>query len=505
MSLPPPRQSWLDVLATLPAKERAAALRNAAKALDQVDVGDKESVLAITLERLRREWRWIARREQLEPPGDWAIWLIRTGRGWGKNAAGAHWLIEQHRQGCRLSGVVGRTEEDVKRYCLRGESGILSVAPAGFQPKLKAQSLRWPAAGEAPYPAGETLLFFSKNPDAIRGPNLERAWCDELAGWLQPQQCWDNLRFTMRSGTSPRIVVTTTPKPIAVIRKLTEDAKRRPDRVILTTGSTYENAANLAPGYLEEMRDGYEGTRLGRQELYGEVLMQAAGALWDWGWFERPGFRLEQPECELERVGVAIDPAATSTEDSSETGIVKGGRGEDKRGYLLGDLSGRYTPSAWARQAIFAYFGFSDGIPANAIIAERNNGGEMVKHTIVTEARELKRRGEIPTDNIPVRVVWASHGKAARAEPVSTRYESGRVSHCGQFPQLEYQLTAWEPNSGMRSPDRLDALVWLMTWALDTARSAEWTPDEISTVGPLTSAAPGLYDEIDRLREEYPL
>jgi len=510
MLLPPPGTSWFDVLAELPSSERRAALVRAAKALDpklaEAAEADDESVVAMALERLRTDWRARGRREQFAPEGDWSIWLIRTGRGWGKTAAAAHWLIEEHKRGCGLSGILARTQEDLKRYCLRGESGILSVARAEFTPELRGESLRWPGAGQAPYGNAESLFFYSKNPDSIRGPNLERAWCDELAGWLSPAECWDNLRFTMRSGADPRIVVTTTPKPIRVIRDLVQRAEREPGLVRVTTGSTYDNAANLAPAFLREMRTEYEGTRLGRQELHGEVLLQAQGALWDWEWFDRPGFRLDAPPCDLARVGVGVDPAATSTEDSAETGIIKGARGEDGRGYVLSDHSGRYTPSGWARRAIFSYLGTDDGIPANAIIAERNNGGDMVAHTIDVEARELKRSGEIPTDHIPVYVVWASHGKAARAEPVSTRYEQGRVSHCGLFPSLEYQLTSWEPGSAQRSPDRLDALVWAMHWCLDIGKRAEWSAGDAITIGPLAASRhEGVLEAMDKLREEYPM
>ena len=511
--LPPAQQSWFDVFSQIEESKLRGLLTGAADALgdellERAGVESEREIVTHSLAQMRRQWQWIARREQLPPAHDhWVIWVLLSGRGFGKSLAGAQWLIGEHKKGIRLSGILGRTKEDVQRYCIRGVSGILSVAPPDFMPERRGESLRWPGVGQAPYPNAESLLFYSKNPDSIRGPNLERAWCDELAAWLAPKECWDNLRFTMRAGTDPKIVVTTTPKPLPVIRDLEHDGKDRPERVVITRGSLYENRANLADVFVEEMRSAYEGTRLGRQEIHGETLMQAEGALWDWDWFERRGFRLDKAPSDLERVGVAIDPAATNTENSSETGIIKGGRGADGRGYLLADYSGKYTPSGWARTAILAYFGQDEtGIPANTIIAERNNGGDMVKNTIDAEARELHREGLIPTAHVPVKVVWASHGKAARAEPVSARYEAGRVSHCGHFEKLEYQLTSWEPDSGLKSPDRLDALVWLFTWALDVAKRAEWKPSDVQLLGPLAVATADLYDdEAARMREEYPI
>lgn len=507
MSLPPANKSWMDVMALQTPKERMKILASMTSQMNKEVAwksGEtKERLLLETFERLKTDWNWIARREQFAPEGDWAIWLIRTGRGWGKTRVGAEWIIEQHKQGVGLSGIIARTREDLFRYNIRGPSGILSVAPKDFMPYTQGDSLRWPGAGQAPYPNSESLLFFSKNPDSIRGPNLEVAWCDELAGWLAPMECWNNLRFTMRTGEHPRIVITTTPKPIRVIRDLVEAAAKRPERVRMTVGSTYDNASNLSGMFIEEMGE-YEGTRIGRQELHGDVLLQAEGALWDWDWFERPGFRLDEPRCDMEKIAVAVDPAATSTEDASETGMVKGGRGEDGRGYLLSDFSGKYTPEGWAKKAIFSYFGFDDGIAANIIVAERNNGGEMVKATIDATARELKRKGEIPTAHIPVKVVWASHGKAARAEPVSTRYEMGRVSHCGDFPELEYQLTSWEQNSGMKSPDRLDALVWLFTYCLETGKKKEWDIEDVITVAPLAASMHvDPYDENNAIASEF--
>jgi phage terminase large subunit-like protein len=330
---------------------------------------------------------------------------------------------------------------------VEGESGLLSIYPheerPDYQPSIRR--LTWPNGAIA-------TAFSADEPDRLRGYQSDSFWADELAAWRYAQESWDQLQFGHRLGTDPRGVVTTTPKPLELVRRL---IARHGQDVHVTRGSSYDNAANLPPQFLDTLRRRYEGTQLGRQEIYADVLEQAEGALWQREWFERS--RLVEAPATLRRITVNVDPAATDTASSDETGIVV--TGADERGYVLEDLSGRYSPDGWARAAILAYVRHR----ANFIVAERNNGGDMVRFTIEATAREMHRSGQLASPFVPVVVVWASRGKAARAEPVAALYEQGRVSHVGTFPALEDQLVTWEPAGGERSPDRLDALVWGFT------------------------------------------
>lgn len=264
--------------------------------------------------------------------------------------------------------------------------------------------------------------------------------CDELAAWKYMRDTWDMAQFGLRLGTRPRAIVTTTPKPLALIRELVADTT-----TVVTRGSTFDNAANLAPSFLAAVKAKHEGTRLGRQELYAELLNEADGALWTRAMIEG-AYRKDAPE--MARIVVAVDPAVTSTENSDETGIIAAGLGKDGRGYVLADRSGRYSPGDWATRVVSLFH----EIGADRIIAEGNQGGDLVTFTLQTI-----------WPSAPVKIVHASRGKAARAEPIAALYEQGKVSHVGPFPGLEDQLVTWEPLSGMRSPDRLDALVWAFT------------------------------------------
>jgi phage terminase large subunit-like protein len=280
----------------------------------------------------------------------------------------------------------------------------------------------------------------------LRGPQHHRAWADELASWRYPET-WDQLLFGLRLGESPRVVVTTTPKPTALVRAL-----YRNPRTIVTRGSTFDNAQNLAPSALAQLREKYEGTRLGRQELNAEILEESEGALWNREMIERARRGSDgQPLTKappMKRIVIAIDPAITAKAESNLTGIIAAGLGEDGRGYVLADSSGKLSPDGWARRAIQQF----DLLNADRIIAEGNQGGEMVRHTIHTE-RKLA----------PVTIVHARQGKNARAEPIAALYEQGRIGHIGEFKELEDQMCTWEPLGDMPSPDRIDAMVWAFT------------------------------------------
>jgi len=377
--------------------------------------------------------RWQPRPAQLAPAGDWRVWLIMAGRGWGKTRVGAEWTIQSARD-FPLTNIIGATTDDARDIMVEGESGILACAPADFRPQYKPglRRIDWPNGAR-------TLIFTADEPERLRGKQSMRIWGDEAAAWRRPEAL-DQALFGLRLGSDPRIVITTTPKPVKLIR----DLMARPTTVI-TRGSTYENRDNLAPAFFADIITKYEGTRLGRQELGGEYLDDTPGALW-----HRAMFDNRRPAPDLARVVVAIDPATTSGEDSDETGIVVCGRGIDGRGYVLADRSCRLGPDGWAQRAWAAY----DEFKADRMVYESNQGGDMVAHTL----RTVRRSGAIVG-------VHASRGKRTRAEPVAALYEQGRVTHCAPLDELEDQLVSWTPDSG-DSPDRLDALVWGLTQLL---------------------------------------
>ena len=404
------------------------------------------------LEKLMYLWPLWARDSQLEPAGDWAVWLLLAGRGFGKTRTGSEWIragVDAGKFG-RVA-LVARTPADVRDVMIEGDSGLREIYPERERPKWEStrRRLSWSNGATA-------LAFTSYEPDQLRGPQFDAAWCDELASWQYPRETWDNLMFGLRLGERPRCVVTTTPKPIALLRELIG----RSD-VHITRGNTYENKANLAPSFIHQIEMRYEGTGTGRQEIYAELLEEAEGALWRREWIKQGSSAFSG----LHRVVVAIDPAMTSRPDSDETGIIVAGAsyaGANAKGYVLWDGSGRMSPDAWARRALELYDRFS----ADRIIAETNNGGDLVLETLRTAARGRE---------VAVRQVTASRGKWARAEPVAALYEQGRVYHDGAFQELEDQLCTWEPDSS-DSPDRMDALVWALSDLITSRMDARiWT------------------------------
>ena len=372
--------------------------------------------------------------QQLPGDLDWFIMLYLAGRGWGKTRTGAEAIrreVEAGRAG-RIA-LVGPTAADVRDTMIEGESGLMRVFPPWNLPEYE------PSKRRVTFRNGAVATAYSADqPDRLRGPNHDLAWADELAAWRYPD-AWDMLMMGLRIGDQPRAIVTTTPRPIALIKSLINRAGVR-----VVTGSTFDNAANLAPSFLDEITGRYEGTRLGRQELHAEILDDAEGALWSRILLDEHRVR-EVPD--LTRLVVAVDPAVSAGPDSAETGIVAVGVDEGGHGYVVDDRSTRGSPAEWASQAIALYH----TLRADRIVAEANQGGDMVRHTLATVD---------PT--VPVRLVHASRGKRTRAEPVAALYEQGRIHHVGGFPALEDQQCSWVPGEGV-SPDRVDALVWAVT------------------------------------------
>ena len=400
------------------------------------------SFAAQLADALENSWPAIARPNQLPPPGDWwQIWLLLAGRGFGKTRTLAEWVCEQVASGqASWIALVAATAADARDVLVEGESGILAVSPPWFRPVYEPSKRRltWPNGAIA-------RTYSAEEPDRLRGPQHDAAVCDELGSWSRPET-WDMLQFGLRLGRNPRCLVATTPRPIKLIREL---LAREGRDVVVTRGSTYENRANLAPGFFDQIIRKYEGTRLGRQELNAELLEDTPGALWSHGIIDAAR---QAAAPNLVRIVVAIDPAATSGEDADETGIVVVGKDNQGHGYVLADASGKYQPIEWAKIAISAYRTHK----ADRIVAEVNNGGEMVENTL-----------RMVDPNIPFTAVRASRGKVTRAEPVSALYEQGRMHHVGTFAQLEDQMTNFtsdfDRNAAGYSPDRLDALVWAAT------------------------------------------
>lgn len=389
------------------------------------------------------DWEFWARPEQAPPPGDWFVWLLRSGRGFGKTRTGAEWVIGRARAGFRRIALVGQSKADVRDTMIElGDSAILRVSPPWFQPVYEPSKRRltWPNGAVA-------IVYSGDEPDQLRGPQHDSAWVDELAKFRYPQQTWDNLLFGLRIGARPQVVVTTTPRPIPLIKALRE----KPTTVDVQR-PTWDNLVNLSPTFLREVIEPYQGTRLGRQEINGEILEDNPGALWQRATIEA-GRVLRAPD--LQRVVVGVDPSATGTGDAA--GIVVVGMAMDpttrvRHLYVLDDRTVQGSPLTWAQAALTAYHVHR----ADRIVAEVNNGGEMVETTIraVEAAKGAGARAAY-------RAVHASRGKAVRAEPVTAIYEQGRAHHVGMFAELEDEMCQWEP--GLPSPNRMDALVWAAT------------------------------------------
>jgi len=401
-------------------------------------------------EELMYNWPFWARPQQMPPEGDWNTWFINAGRGFGKTRAGVEWVRSKVKQGHKRIAAVASTNSDIDRVMINGESGFLARCWSGDKTDkgILIGKPQWsPTKRLLLWENGAYVQFFSaEEPERLRGPQFSAAWCDETAAWNRDRDTWDMLQFCLRLGKHPQICVTTTPKPTKLVRDILKNPK-----TVVTYGSTFDNSANLASTYLEAVKSQYDGTRLGRQELYAEILDEASGALWN---------RQTLVECEIDvdnpvefaetlaRVVVSVDPAVSSNAESDMTGIVVAGMDINGVCYVLQDATDRYTPEGWAAKAIELYHLYG----ADRIVAERNQGGEMVRYTFKTV-----------DETIPIKLVHASRGKFARAEPVSSLYERGRVKHVKGLDALEDQLVQWEPLGNIGSPDRLDAMVWAIT------------------------------------------
>jgi phage terminase large subunit-like protein len=393
---------------------------------------------------LKHTWPFWARTEQLPPEGSWNTWVILAGRGFGKTRSGAEWIREQVKQGRKRLAFVAPTNSDIRKVMVEGESGVMNISWEGDKTYRGGKPEWSPTNRQIKWENGATVDAFSaEDPERLRGPQFEAAWCDELAAWNNQQAAWDMLQFCLRLGKHPQVMITTTPKPTKLLRSIIANPK-----TVITRGSTFDNSANLAGPYLEAVRVAYEGTRLGRQELYAEILDEASGALWNRTLLASCEVdKADIPE-QLQRIVVAIDPAVSSNAESDMTGIIVAGIDINGIAYVLADHTGRYTPQQWASTAISLYRDYE----ADRIVAEKNQGGDMVRHTLHTE-----------DETVPVRLVHASRGKMARAEPVSALYEQNKVRHIKGLNDLEDQLVQWEPLGSIGSPDRLDALVWAIT------------------------------------------
>ncbi len=396
------------------------------------------------------DWEFWGRADQLPPAlaqggGPWSIWLSIGGRGAGKTRAGAEWV-----KGMALGrplfaaapvgriALVAETAADLRDVMVEGVSGLLAVHRACDRPVWEPtrRRLSWPNGAIA-------QGFSAEDPESLRGPQFAAAWCDELAKWKKPEQVFDMLQFGLRLGDRPRQLVTTTPRPAPLIKKLLADP-----RVAVTRAATEANARNLAPEFLTTIVERYRGSRLGRQELDGELIEDMPGALWTREMIERS--RVEDAPA-LRRIVVAVDPPASSGARADACGVVAAGVSETGALFVLADATlERARPAEWAAAAIALY----RRLEADALVAEINQGGEMVT-SVIAEADA----------GVPVETVRATRGKYLRAAPVAQLYEQGRVHHAGAFPQLEDEMCAFGPDGlgGARSPDRLDALVWAIT------------------------------------------
>lgn len=389
-------------------------------------------------EALVYDWTQWARPSQLPPEDDeWLIWLIKTGRGWGKTRTAGEEINRWAREGiAKRMHLVAATAADARDTMVEGESGILAISPPWFRPDYEPSKRRltWPNGAMA-------TLFSAEEPNRLRGPQCDAWWADEMAAWKYLTDTWDMLQLGARLGDRVRGIITTTPRPLKILKDLLKDP-----RTHVTHGHTYENKANLSPTFLARIKDRYEGSRLGRQELAGELLEDNPDALWKRSWIERDRVTEPSEGVKYARIVVALDPSTTTTGD--EAGIIVAAKGTDRHFYILDDLSVQGSPETWAKAAITAYHKFK----ADSLVYESNQGGEMVAGTL-----------KVIDDTVTPKGVHASRGKITRAEPIATLAEQGRIHHVGAFPQLEDELCQWTAGDP-DSPNRLDAMVWAVTF-----------------------------------------
>lgn len=411
-------------------------------------------------------------RAEQRPPADpdWDSWLLLAGRGFGKTRTGAEWVLKEARRAPVRIALIGATAADVRDIMVEGESGIMACARSSFRPEYQ------PSKRRVVFPNGSMAFCYSADePERLRGPQHHLGWCDELAAWRYLQMAWDMYQMGLRLGEHPRTCITTTPRPLPLVKALVKDT----ERVRTVRGSTYANLHNLAPVFQRAVLDRYAGTTLGRQELDAEILDDMPGAL-----VRRKDIGRVAEAPEMTQVVVGVDPAGTGTGD--EAGIVVAGHGADGRFYILADLSGRMSAretglTAW--KALYEY-------GAAHLVYEDNFGKQWLRdglidayadhHRLDAQQRAVVRdestadRAVVPNPFLMLRKVTAQHGKVLRAQPVAMRYEQGKVSHVGdheKFEQLEGQLCTWDPHEDKDSPDRIDALVHAVTHLMRRERS----------------------------------
>mgnify|MGYP004702409229 CR=1 FL=1 len=390
-------------------------------------------------EALLWDWEFWSRPNQQTPPGDWTFWLILAGRGFGKTRTGAEWVRQQVKTS-PYTNLIGATADDARDIMIEGESGILAVCPDDERPDYKPsqRKLLWPNGAIS-------LIFTADEPERLRGKQHAKLWADEVAAWRYPES-WDQAKLGLRLGEQPRACLTTTPRPTKLIKAIAADPA-----TVVTRGTTYDNKSNLAAAFFASIIKTYEGTRLGRQELQAEILDDNPNALWNRKQIDALRVSEHPP---LKRVVIGVDPSVTSSEDSDLAGIVAAGIGIDDHGYVLADLSLIASPDGWARAAVKAYHDYK----ADRLVAEVNNGGDLVELVIRTVDR-----------NVSYKKVHASRGKMIRAEPIAALYEQGRIHHVGFFPEMEDQMCDYDPLTVTKSPDRMDALVWVFTELFDNS------------------------------------
>jgi phage terminase large subunit-like protein len=397
------------------------------------------------LAELEYDWKFWGRANQQAPEGLWSVWIALAGRGFGKTEAGAQWVKQRVADGAMQIALVAETSKDLNDVMVPRLMSLYADN-ANFKPQVRFSPVRitWPNGAIA-------LGYNGTEPNQLRGPEFDTAWVDELAKYRYARETWDMLAFTMRGGDDPRVFVTTTPRPIPVIREILNDSE-----TVVTHGSTYDNAANLPKKFLDKLTKRYKGTRLGRQELDAEMLEDLVGALWSLDNIDANRVKT-QPDGsvivpQMRRVVVAVDPSGTSgSEDNGDSvGIVIAGKGVDGEAYVMGDYTCKLGPDGWGRRTVAAYKTFA----ADRVVAERNYGGAMVEHVIRTV-----------DPFVSYKEVVATRGKVVRAEPIAALYEQNRVHHLGGFKDLEDQMCLMGPDGyvGEGSPDRLDALVWALT------------------------------------------
>lgn len=457
MALNPDLQSQAERLAFMDDDERR-------EMLDEILDGAGPEAIS----KLDHSWDFWARPHQLEPiegcycgcDGKWLNWVIIAGRGWGKTRTGAEWIHMKANNGTyKLMHLVGATAADARDIMILGESGILGTQkpenPVTWSPTNRR--LIWENGAEA-------LVFSADEPDRLRGLQCEAAWADEIAAWRY-EESWKQLQLGLRLGAFPRTIITTTPRPKKLIKDLLKDPKNH-----VTRGSTYDNVSNLAQAFINEITRDLEQSRFGRQEIYAEILDEAELAHWSRELLET--CRIETDVYEemvrdglvIKKIVIGVDVAVSFGEESAETGIVVAGVDHHGRAYVLSDHSGRYRPGEWAKKVSALYHHYNEEAPEVRVIAEKNMGYELIRHTIWVE-----------DESVPVKLVHASKSKLTRAEPVATAYEVGKVRHIGMFPVLEEQMCTWEAGD-VESPDRLDALVWALTELVVAKRAVPAVP-----------------------------